>query len=419
VKAHTKLWTVLFIFSLLAVGFVAGTQVIPDQPGASSRHPCARFHKPKRHARCVRRHHRHPSSTTPPANPPAITTPTTTPSPRLDSIQAAHFGRVAFDGSTTATDAAQYQQINIGAGRGTLAAQIKAADPNTLVSTYTSLVIEYNNPLGTGLCAAYNRTKTYGGLPASDFLHTSNGLPLHTTGGGGTYWLDPSIPAVATLCEQKALADGAASYNAIFIDQVNVRVNFGGIPSCPSGSPGCANDTGTQNAWATFLGSFCSWAHTQNLKCLANIGGAYADATHAAQWARLGALADGATEESWAYGTNKLPVSQSQLNYELANGAWSEAHGKDLFANGFLPASNLADSTYGLATVLMVANGISSWDVSEGSYGSHEYWPSIYTTAQNLGAPLGAYTVSGSVYSRAFTNGTVTANVATHVGVIP
>ncbi len=70
-----------------------------------------------------------------------------------------------------------------------------------------------------------------------------------------------------------------------------------------------------------------------------------------------------------------------------------------------------AANMYGLATMLLAANGRASYATSNTNYTSEENWFPEYDTAEQLGAPAGPYTVlSNGVYERSFANGIVLVN---------
>ena len=70
-----------------------------------------------------------------------------------------------------------------------------------------------------------------------------------------------------------------------------------------------------------------------------------------------------------------------------------------------------AGNAFGLASMLLVANGMSSYSTSNANYTSSENWFPEYTTAQQLGTPTAAYTqLANGVYERQFQNGIVLVN---------
>ncbi len=323
--------------------------------------------------------------------------------PVLSVGNPARFSRVTYDNSISAADAGRFQLLDLGADASrALVASIHAAHPNVKVLGYFSLITQSNNPTGLGVCAPY------GEVPNADFLHTSSGAVVTT---GTQQWLDPGNAAAQALCINAMLAEAQrAGFDGIFLDQLNVRLDSGGEPSCPGGSANCQTNAAMQASITSFLTAATARLHTQGLLMVGNVGGAYG--SFQPLWRQWGAIMDGALEESWGYGTDRLPVPQSVVVAELENAAWSEAHRKYVIANGDLPAYSETASTYGLGLALLVASGQTSWNVSEGRYTSYAPWYPEYTDAQKLGYPsTPTYdTKANGLYVRRFANGAVAVN---------
>jgi hypothetical protein len=138
-------------------------------------------------------------------------------------------------------------------------------------------------------------------------------------------------------------------------------------------------------------------------------------------------------EESFAVGNDGRPIPRHVVDGELQNFAWSERHGRYAFANADIEptaadASTSGWTAYALALELLVANRLSSWDVSEGCYApghspnggcSNRPWTpfAAYAAAQALGIPLRAYTAAtpyvqrrSGLLVRNFTRGSVVVN---------
>lgn len=331
------------------------------------------------------------------------------------------FNRTTYSNSTSASDASRFRELALGATASPiLVDSIHAADRHTKVVLYMAAVVQATNntSYGAGNCIPYRSGLPYGGVPSNYFLRDASGTIVQT---GSTYWLDPSNPNVQRACAnamisqaRRAHADGTA------FDLVDAILNYGGEPSCPEGSAACATNAGYQAAMTSFLTYTAQQLHRHRLLYFLNIGDASVrDSSGQTLWSQWTSLADGSMEESFAFGTNQRPIPASQVADELANNAWSETHGKYVFLNGDMPQGNTTDTTYALALMLMTAEGHSSWDISEGCYATCDNWLPVYSAAERLGPPLGPYRLNGTVYSRRFQNGTVTANVSTHTGTIP
>src|SRR5205085_1825842 len=88
---------------------------------------------------------------------------------------------------------------------------------------------------------------------------------------------------------------------------------------------------------------------------------------------------------------------------------WSEANHKLMILHSW--NTTQTGNRYGLASMLLAANGESSFSTSNGCYSTCEAWYPEYATAQQLGAPVGSYTrLSNGVYERWYQNGLVLAN---------
>ncbi len=124
--------------------------------------------------------------------------------------------------------------------------------------------------------------------------------------------------------------------------------------------------------------------HSNGLLAVANMGGV---AGYSGLWQQWTAPIDGGEEESWTDG--KLGLAQ-QIPFwasKLANAAWSQANGKLVILHSW--NTTQAGNAYGLASMLLIAGGSASYSTSNSRYTNCETWYPEYTTAQQLGAPLG------------------------------
>jgi hypothetical protein len=171
------------------------------------------------------------------------------------------------------------------------------------------------------------------------------------------------------------------------------------IPSYPSRSA-------WQAAMTSLLRRAAPAAHARRVLAFSNVGGA---PVAPGLWQRWSSLLDGSEEESWANGG--LGPAQQLIDwpFKLANVAWSEAHGKYTILHSY--DTTEAGSTYGLASMMLVANGKTSYSTANAGYSGSELWFPEYATAQRLGAPTGAYRRrSNGVYERRFQRGLVLVN---------
>ena len=147
--------------------------------------------------------------------------------------------------------------------------------------------------------------------------------------------------------------------------------------------------------------------HRARLRFEGNIGGAY---TIPGLWVRWASLMDGAMEEAWTDGGTGAAAWLYWFKQELAEATWSEAHHKQLMLHSY--SGTEAGNRFGLATMLLAANGESTYSLSNTSYGdAMPAWYPEYATAERLGAPRGRYTrLPSGVYRRRFAHGLVLVN---------
>lgn len=335
-----------------------------------------------------------------------------------------NFYRFTYQDSTSASNAARYKFMALGYGSSpgsqasvrNLIASIHKADPQTRVLLYKGAGVAPADPQGIGGCLPWNASRPYGGIPLSEFLVNANGVPLYNP-TYGAYELDPGNPAVQQACGASAVALAKqGGYDGIFWDSISTSLFWAGFSSSNCGSASCLSDTNWHAAMASFVTQVSAALHANGLLSIGNISGganAYGNGgpTYWQEFLQNGF--DGAQEESFTSGTNHLPVPLAQWKQALANEAWNEAHGKYFLGNADV-TTNQALNTYGLATLLLAAQGHSSWSTADGAYGAGEYWFPVYNTALALGQPLGAYAVqSNGLYVRRFRNGTVIVNPTT------
>jgi hypothetical protein len=174
------------------------------------------------------------------------------------------------------------------------------------------------------------------------------------------------------------------------------------------GSASCVRyptDAAWQDAVYSFFARVAPQLHAAGLGVVANIGGS---TVTPGLWQRWNRPLDGAMEESWTDGGVGLAQQIPDWRTKLNNVAWSEANGKYAILNSY--NSTESGNTYGLASMLLVANGWSTYDTANSKYQSETWYPE-YDTANQLGAPVGPFTVlPNGVYRRDFTNGVVLVN---------
>ena len=335
------------------------------------------------------------------------------------------FNRVDYGDQMTVADAARYQIVALGYGSGTtsqaavrqLIASIHARNPSVRILLYKNYTASPSDPQGIGGCAGWNSSQTNGGVPQSWFLRDASGAPMYSA-KYAAYELDPGNAQVQNACVASAVAMAkAGGYDGILWDSINPSLFWEGISSGNCSSSSCTSDANWHAAMRSWVTNTSVGLHSAHLLSIGNIAGGainWCCGSGSSIWQSYQQIGlDGAEEESFAIGTNSLPVSPAQWKQALLNELWSEANGKYMLGSGDA-FSNQALNVYGLATLILGAQSYSSWDTASGNYSSGAYWFPQYDAALALGSPLGPYSVqSNGLYVRRFTNGTVVVNPTT------
>jgi hypothetical protein len=117
---------------------------------------------------------------------------------------------------------------------------------------------------------------------------------------------------------------------------------------------------------------------------------------------------DGSEEQSWTDAGLGLADQIFDWHTKLQHVAWSEAHHKYTLLHSY--NTTTAGNVYGLASMLLVAGGWSSYS-SNNRASSPEAWRAIFGRARRLGAPAGRYfQLRNRVYARRFRHGIVLVN---------
>jgi hypothetical protein len=192
-------------------------------------------------------------------------------------------------------------------------------------------------------------------------------------------------------------------FDGIMWDGLNAKLQFltANVQPYTAAYP---NDSAWQAAEYSFLSYAGAAAHAAGLQVFANIGGA-----RIGTWAAWNGPLDGAEEEAYTDIGDGLAQFLWWWPYQLANVAWSQAHGKLVI----LHSHNLTDAgnVFGLASMLLVCDSACSYSTSNGGYSGYEAWYPEYTAAERLGPPRGGYhVVRGGVHIRRFAGGIVVVN---------
>jgi len=200
----------------------------------------------------------------------------------------------------------------------------------------------------------------------------------------------------------------ASGFDGVFLDDANASLRW----VLPGGSVECVKyptDAAWQSAVFSFLDRMAPELRRAGLLVAANIGGS---TVPPGLWQKWNGPLDGAMEESFTNGgAGRDSIANGQWFAKLEHARWSETHEK--IALDHAVTASRSGARYGLATMLLVANGENRFYASA-DY-EHELWWPEYRTARSLGRPVGAYRVTRrGVYLREFTHGVVVVNPQTH-----
>ncbi len=320
----------------------------------------------------------------------------------------ADFNRGTFQFSTTwpmSLEASRYQFITIAGNQHWLVPVLHALNPNLKILLYQSILNTNSNdysymPTVTG-CTAYRADL----LAHPDwFLRDQNGQIINEPYTTDRYVMDIGNPGYQQQCAAGAAALAKQyGFDGVFWDVVMGRLDWAvppgiSVPEYPTGASWLAAMTSGLDFIAPAL-------RRQGLISIGNIGGA----PNAAVWENWAGVLDGAEEESWTDG-KAGPAQQIPFwKTKLAELSWTQANGKYELLHSYNGTE--AENTYGLASMLLAANGTASYETSNTNYLSNENWFPEYPQAQALGAPAGPYSIlRNGVYERAFSNGIVLVN---------
>jgi hypothetical protein len=332
------------------------------------------------------------------------------------------------------TDAAHYQvmvlQYNGYSGSPayspTFVAALHAANPKVKVLMYQDPI--YSRPTdaaGFSVCGDWSQSggspSSYpGGNDTSWFLKNQSGNSILAT-DGGDYLMDEGNTGYQKSCLEHAISLAKpAGFNGIYWDDANPAIYY--IPSGQS-VPSYPTNTSWQSANESFLNYAEVQLHAQGLLSTANIGNVYG-ASDGHVWRQYSQYLDGSEEEAWMTSSTTTENTTSAWLTQEGDDLWSEESGKLAFEHSY--AGNEAGNTYGLASLLLVASGESSYSTANSSSQGECYAGSgceanyaEYTTAEQLGTPSSAATpaitssssgAGTTVYSRKFANGLVIVN---------
>jgi hypothetical protein len=302
-----------------------------------------------------------------------------------------------------AQEARLYRMIVLQSTDAAIVPALRAANPMLKIYVYQDGFLGRSaDPTGLTACS------DYGSISANHpdwFLKDQNGNRIMAKSYPGNYLMDVGNPAYQQVCAAHAVALAKADgFDGIFFDGVTAWAGW----AVQSGlnMPQYPTPASWQAAMYSYLQTISSRVHANGLLTIANIGGA---SITPGLWQKWSALVDGSEEESFTDGGSGVGGSLWNWKAQLANAAWSEANGKYTLLHSFNRTE--AGNTFGLATMLLVGAGHDTYSTSNANYTNSETWYPEYTTAEQLGAPAGAYKqLTNGVYQRVFAGGVVLVN---------
>jgi hypothetical protein len=333
---------------------------------------------------------------------PVVTLPPTTPTA---GPAVAVFNRETYAYSSALSlteEAKRYQVMVLQATDGNLVSALHAANPNLKVLVYQHpWRSRPSDTEGLTVCSIYQDDLAQ---HPGWFLRDASGKPIPAK-GYSDWLMDPGNAAYQQACIAHSIAIAKASgFDGVYLDEINASPQWD--VTAGTQIPAYPTLTSWQNAMSSLLDNAVAQFHAHGLLAYANLGGTV---TAPGTWQRWSGVLDGSEEEGWAGGSAGLSASPWSWASQLANVAWSEAHGKYTLIHDYYDSAT--PNIFGLASMLLVANGHTSFSTSNGDYTSTENWFPVYSLAQSLGAPTGAYTkLPNGVYERQFANGIVLVN---------
>lgn len=317
--------------------------------------------------------------------------------------------------SNTASTSDPHLQVAVvqaGFGASTYIAQLRSQHPGIRILLYKTLWwLRPSDSAGYANCLPGS-----GSYPESWYLHNTSGAREAWNAGTSQvqYAMDFGNTSYAQACAQKLVSDAKAwGANGVMFDGSPTSLYWSQLPGT-CGATTCASNSNWQTAMTAALYRAAVNLHASGFLVYANISGGNIQCCSGgpAVWQRYMSVIDGGMEESWTYGTNHLPVRTSQVQTGIMNIGWAESHGKHMLVNDDVTNCE-ACSDYGLATMLLVTNGATTYDTANGTYrGSYGPWWPSYTTAQSLGSATGAArTLASGLLFRPFTGGYVVVNI--------
>jgi hypothetical protein len=350
----------------------------------------------------------HPAPSTPQSatgllNPPGASSGGTPGSP------VAFFNRETYAYSSSlsyAQEAQRYQVIVLQSTDYALVPLLKAANPNLRILVYQhTWFSKPGDSDGLTVCTSYQSDAAQ---HPSWFLYDASGHPVPAR-ASGNYLMDPDNPSYQQACFAHAIALAKQyGFDGIFLDDILATPAWEMAAGAPL-PPTYPTTAAWQAAMTNMLANAAAAFHAQGLLTFANLSVFGTAAAGSALWQTWSAPLDGSEEEAWTGQPGDLLGGVSTWPAQLANLGWDEAHGKYTIVHSY--DATETGNTYGLASMMLAAGGLSSYSTANSNYTNNEMWYPEYGAAQQLGAPIGAYfQLANGVYERVFAKGIVLVN---------
>jgi hypothetical protein len=320
----------------------------------------------------------------------------------------AQFNRETYQYSTTwstSNEANRYQFMVLAGNDYAEIPLLKSINPNLKFLLYQAIWLtnsdDYSYMQTVTGCTAY--ADDIANHP-SWFLRDQYGNLVLGRNRTDLYALDPANAAYQQACATNAAALAKQyGFDGVFFDVVDGNLS-------PDINPGVSvPEYPTRASWESAMNSALTYLgpalRAQGLLAFGNISNTDGFPT----WQQWVSHLDGVEQECWtdcgiglANQIGLWPVKFTQLKWAAANGKYEFLHS---YNNGE------AANTFGLAAMLLAANGRASYSTSNSNYTYQENWFPEYDTATALGAPTGPYLqLANGAYERVFANGIVLAN---------
>jgi len=309
---------------------------------------------------------------------------------------------------TPAQEGARYRIMVLNPADAAVIPALKAGNPDLKVLTLIDMMsTDQDDPAGPSDWVGY--TDADANHPEW-FLTDADGSRLGFQHFPGALVMDVGNPEYQQAGLEKVTVQlKAGGFDGVLLDDANASLRW----VIAGGSAECAKyptDQLWQSAVSSFLSTVGPALRNAGFLVLANIGGS--TVTPGRTWQTWNGPLDGAMEESFTNGgAGRDSIRNGEWLPKLRHAVWSEAHQK--ISLDHARTRTRRGARYGLATMLLAANGNNSFYASA-HYATEVWWPE-YTTARSLGSPLGAYRIlRNGVYRRNFAHGVVLVNPHAH-----